>query len=123
MAKAAELKDEKIIAALLDTGSVTAASKICGVTTHLIYRRLKQPEFAKKYAAASRELLKTHTAALQCATGEAIQALREIVADKLIAPSVRASAAAELMRNSLKFTEVVDLLGEIEALESEDMDT
>jgi uncharacterized membrane protein len=123
MAKAAELKDEKIIAALLECGNVTAASKKCGVSTSVIYRRLKKPDFAKQYATASRDLLKAHTAALQCATGEAIQTLRDIMTDKQNAPSVRASAAAELLRNSLKFTETVDLINEIEALESEDMDT
>lgn len=118
MARAADLKDDLIIAALLEQRTVTAASKQCGVSTNVIYRRLKMPEFCKKYAAASRDLLKKHTAALQCYTGEAIETLAEIMKDTDNPPQTRVNAAAELLRSSLKFTETVDLLGEIEELEN-----
>lgn len=116
--KAAEIKDDIIIAALLEAGNVTAASKIANVSTNVIYRRLKKPEFNQRYIAASRDVLKAHTAALQCITGEAIQTLAEIMTDPENPPTVRVSAAAEILRNSLKFTETVDLIGQLEELEN-----
>ena len=118
MARAADLKDEKIIAALLSTNNVREAAKVCGVSKDTIYRRLQKPEFNKKYMAASRDLLKAHTAQLQCFTGEAIETLAEIMKDKINAPTVRVSAAAEILRCSLKFTETMDLLAQLEELEN-----
>jgi hypothetical protein len=118
MARAADLKDDLIIAALLEQRTVTAASAQCGVSTNVIYRKLKSPAFSKKYAAASRALLKKHTAQLQCFAGEAIETLAEVMRDKDNPPQTRVNAAAEILRSCGKFTETVDLIGEIEELEN-----
>ena len=45
----AKTKDEAIIAALLSTATIKAASAACGVSERVIYTRLKEPAFKAKY--------------------------------------------------------------------------
>ena len=49
--------DEIILAALLSTPTVRAASQACGVSESVIYSRLKEPDFRERYDKERREML------------------------------------------------------------------
>ena len=74
--------DEIILAALLSTPTVRAASQACGVSESVIYSRLKEPDFRERYDKERREMLTQSAAALQTHLGDAIEAMGEIVNDK-----------------------------------------
>ena len=111
-------KDEKIIAALISTPTIRAASEVCGVSETQIYARLRLPEFKARYDKARRELLERNTAALQGHLGAAIETMGQICTDPETAPQVRLNAADAIIRNSLKLTEQTDIISRIEALEA-----
>ncbi|MDE7245108.1 MAG: hypothetical protein K2O18_14205 [Oscillospiraceae bacterium] len=110
-------KDEKIIAALLSSPTIRAASAACGISESQIYTRLRNPEFKRKYDKARGELLDRNTAALQSQIGAAIETMGQICNDTETAAQVRLNAADAIIRNSLKLTEQNDILTRLEALE------
>lgn len=112
------VNDEKILAALVSTNSVVEAAEECGISKSTIYGRLRDPEFNAKYRAACRDLLRNHTADLQGHMGAAISTMREIMDQKDNAPQVRLNAADGIIRHGLNLTEKVDILNQLEDLES-----
>lgn len=114
------VNDERIIAALLTTTSISDAAKECKISKTTIYQRLKDPEFNTKYHTACRELLRDHTAALQAHMGEAIATMVEVMADKRNSPQTRVNAADNILRHGVKLTETVDILERLKELEGED---
>lgn len=117
MGNASERKDELILAALLSSPTVRAASNACGVSESQIYARLRNEGFKKKYDEARKEILDQNTAALQGHLGIAIETLAEIVKDKEASQQTRLNAAEAIIRNSLKLTEQTDIIARLDALE------
>lgn len=117
MGTAAERKNERIIAALISTPTVKAASEACGVSTRQIYKRLEEPEFRAAYDKARHDLLDKSTAALQGHLSAAVETMGEIVNDPKAAPQTRLNAAEAIVRNTLKLTEQGDILARLDALE------
>ena len=117
MGNASERKDELILAALLSSPTVRAASTACGVSESQIYARLRNEGFKKKYDEARKEILEQNTAALQGHLGIAIETLVEIVKDKDASQQTRLNAAEAIIRNSLKLTEQADIIARVDALE------
>ena len=58
-------KDEKILAALIASPTIRAASEACGISETVIYGRLRDDVFRQRYDAARLELLDAATAILQ----------------------------------------------------------
>ena len=116
MAKAADRKDELIIAALISNPTVKAASAVCGVSQTQIYARLRQPAFKKKYDAARREMLEQSTAYIQGIVSEAIKTMYDVMKDPDASQQVRLNAADTITRNSLKLTEQNDILTQLAEL-------
>lgn len=110
------MKDEILIAALLNNPTVRAAAKALQMDEGNIYRRLRQQAFKEKYDDARRELLKATAASIQNRLGEALEIIYDVASDKEAAPQVRANAAEAFIRNSLKISEQVDVLEEIDKL-------
>ena len=112
--------DEIILAALLSTPTVRAASEACGVSESQIYARLRNDAFKKKYDQARKELLEQNTAALQGHLGVAIDTLAEIVQDGKASQQTRLNAAEAIIRNCLKLTEQTDIIARLDALERQE---
>ena len=112
--------DEIILAALLSTPTVRAASQACGVSESQIYARLRNDAFKKKYDQARKELFEQNTAALQGNLGVAIDTLAEIVQDSKASQQTRLNAAEAIIRNSLKLTEQTDIIARLDALERQE---
>ena len=117
MAKAAERKDELIIAALISNPTVRAAATACGVSETQIYARLRQPLFRGKYDEARREILAQSTAYIQGMVSDAIQKMYEVMNDPNASQQVQLNAAEAITRNSIKLTEQADILARIAELQ------
>ena len=116
MGKAADRKDEIIMAALISNQTVRAASKACGVSETQIYARLRTPAFKEKYDAARRELLEQSAAYVQGLVSDAIKKMYEVMNDRDASQQVQLNAAEAITRNSLKLTEQADILAQLAEL-------
>lgn len=116
MGRAADRKDERIIAALISRPTVRAAAEACGVSETQIYARLRNPAFKEKYDRARRGILEQSTAYIQGLTGEALQKMRDVMNDADAAPQVQLNAASAIVSNCLKLTEQTDVLGQLAEL-------
>ena len=115
-AAASKRKDELIIAALISSPTVRAASAACGISESQIYARLRQPAFRERYDAARREVLAQSTAYIQGMVGEAVTKMYDIMNDENATPQVQLNAAEAITRNSLKLTEQADVMAQIAEL-------
>ena len=116
MGKAADRKDDIIVAALISSPTVRAASKACGVSETQIYARLRTSAFKDKYDTAKRDLLEQSAAYIQGIVSEAIKKMRDVMRDENASQQVQLNAAEAIMRNSLKLTEQADILAQLAEL-------
>lgn len=116
MARAADRKDELILAALLSNPTVRAAATACCVSETQIYARLRTPAFKERYDNARRELLAQSTTFVQSLVGDAIKKMRDVMNDPDASQQVQLNAAEAITRNSLKLTEQNDILTQLAEL-------
>lgn len=116
MTRAADRKDELILAALLSNPTVRAAATACGVSETQIYARLRTPAFKERYDNARHELLAQSTTFVQGLVGDAIKKMRDVMNDPDASQQVQLNAAEAITRNSLKLTEQTDILAQIAEL-------
>lgn len=109
--------DDRIILALLSAPTVREAAAAAGVSERTVYARLKEPAFNQKLAEARREMWRGHAVALQGQLGKAISTISRIMCDTDAPPQVRLNASAEIIRSSMKMTELVDVVERVNALE------
>lgn len=83
----------------------------------VLYSRLRDPEFKKKYEGLRVEVLEESTAAIQFHVGGAIKTLADVMNDSSASAQTRLNAAEAIIRNSLKLTEQSDILVRLKALE------
>jgi len=88
-----QYREEQAIAALLAESTVEAAAAKAGIGERTLWRWLADPEFAKRYAEARREVLRQGVGALVGALPEAVKVLRDTMAAADVPPQVRVSAA------------------------------
>lgn len=109
--------NERIIAALLSTTTITEAAEIAGVSAKTIHARLKDQNFKNELDKARRELWKGYATSLQGRLGRAIQTISEIMDNEEAPPQVRLNASAEIIRSGMRITELVDVVERVDALE------
>jgi len=115
-------KKEQAIANLLQYPTIAEAAAATGIAEVTLFRWLQDPEFAEAYRAARRETVSQAVAYLQQTAGEAVQALREILANSGAPTSSRVTAARTVLEMALKAVELEDLEKRVTALEKQ-MDT
>jgi hypothetical protein len=108
-------KQEAVIAALLDCGTVGEAAARVGVNERTVRRWLADEAFSRAYKYARAEVLSLALGALQKATGEAVGALRGAMQG--IATPVQVAAARAVLEHALRATELLDLTERLDALE------
>lgn len=84
-----QIKDDKLLHALLTCGTVKEASVHLGCCQSTIYAKLKEPEFKAKFDELRQEVLKETTNALQVASLDAVAVLRELANNKGANPQSR----------------------------------
>jgi hypothetical protein len=112
-------KQEALISALLNEDTIDAAAKTVGIGVMTAYRWLKDPDFRAVYREARREVVEHAITHVQQATGEAVQTLRDIMADVVAPASARVSASRTMLELAIKVVEVQDLDARIAALEAQ----
>lgn len=95
--------DEKIIAALLQFGTIKEAADNAGTTTAFIYERMKAPEFMALYRGAKNDIVRAAVFNINKQLGAAVDTVAEIMQDKTVNPATRLQAAQTLLNNAGKF--------------------
>jgi hypothetical protein len=109
-------KQEQFIAALLSYPTVEAAAEAVGIGHVTAWQWRKDPEFAKEYRQATREVMREAAARLQIAAREGVDTLREIQS-KGQSEAARVSAARTILDMALKAADLEDVQQRLDALE------
>jgi len=112
------ISDEKIIVALLNTDSKTAAAKALGIRTDTLFARMQSESFLIKYQKAKDNLIAESVTNLQKTMNRAVSVVSEIMMNPGIAPQIRINAADTILRYAVKLTETEELIRRIEELEN-----
>lgn len=112
------VSNEKIIAALLQHGSVKDAAAAAGTTPRTIYDRMCEKEFKVAYMDAQSDLVRKAVFSINSKLSAAVDAVMDIMTDPAVNPAVRLQAAQTIMNNAARFSE--RLIKEEEAIKEEE---
>lgn len=113
----ASRKKEALICALLVEPTVEQAAKKVGIGTTTAFRWMQEPTFQDDYREARRMAVTQAISQIQQASTEAVQTLRNVMANEDAPPASKVSAAKTVLEMSLKAVELEDLATRIERLE------
>lgn len=99
------VSDEKIIAAILQHGTMKEAAEAAGISTRTIYDRMGNREFRALYMAAKNDIIRKAVFSINEKLAQAIDAVAEIMTDHDNNPAVRLQAAQTIINNAGKFAE------------------
>jgi len=108
---------EKVLIALLASGSIRQASKAAEVGEATVYRYLNEPAFKQAYKIARREALEVAIRKLENITGQAVDTLSEVMTGKDSTPSQKCYAAKTILEFAFNRLQDSDILDRIENLE------
>ena len=111
--------DEQLINALLTYGSVNQTARELGITHSTISHRLKKPEFKRKLDETKAAYLQQAVQELRQELKSSVKTLAEVRDDKEAPQSVRIQAADTILRHACKYTEITDIVSEIQALKEQ----
>lgn len=112
-------KQNKALAALIESPTLEAAANSSGISTVTMWRHLNDETFSAAYRSARREIVSHAVVQLQRACGEAVQTLRDVATDGSAQPGARVSAAKAILDTAIKAVELDDFATRIEKLERE----
>ena len=110
-------KQEALISALLTMPQLIDAVRHVGISEVTAWRWLKQEAFATAYREARRAVIDQAIVQVQCATGAAVETLRQVMQDATASPSARVSAAKVMLDTAFKVVELEDLEARLRDLE------
>ena len=113
-----KIRGETIIDALLISATVRSAAAKLEINEQTIYRRKRDPEFMQKYNEARRERTEAARNVLQERAHAAADTLATIMQDADAPAQTRVSAAAEILRQNVKYTEITDIMQQLDELEA-----
>ena len=117
--KIVKYSDEEIIQALIEAGTARKAAQIIGCNKLTVQNRMKKPDFHRAFTAAKADLLRETSASLARGCTQAAEILLQIAQNEEINAQTRVNAASAVLQHALKYTETIDIIGRIEALENE----
>lgn len=112
-------RELRAIRALLTEPTIEKAAKAAKVGERTLYRWLRRGDFRDAFDAARRDALSRSMATLQGVTADAVQALRDVLADAQARPADRVSAARVILDFALRGAEMLDLEPRLAALEGD----
>jgi hypothetical protein len=104
--------------ALLSDPGLTGAAKAAGVGKATLWRWMQQPAFREAYRHARREAVEQARARLQQASGEAVEALRDVMNDEDAPHASRVSAARTVLDMAMQATNEEEIERRLAALEA-----
>ena len=108
---------ERVLSALLTSNTRREAAAVARVSERTVYQYLQEPEFAKLYADARREMVTAATAQLQQGLSPAVSTLSTVAADPEAAPPARVAAARAVLEFALRYSETTDIMERLAKLE------
>lgn len=110
-------KQIKFLSALLQSGKITEACKLCGISNSTAYRWLEDPEFKTEMQKKKTEMLGEISTKMQVGFSDAVENLLQIIRDPKVADQVKINAIDCLFRNARPLVEEVDILNRLQTLE------
>lgn len=114
---AVTVRRARFLAALLETGTVTAAAAAVGVSRRTGGRWLQDADVRSELARLQNTELAAAAAAVVGGMESAAVVLREIAADPMVSPSVRVSASRALLSDGTRLAALVTLAERVNTLE------
>jgi phage terminase small subunit len=111
-------RQQKAIAALIETGTIKEAASVAGVGQTTIFRWLQDPKFRRAYKDARTKLVEVAISQVQRACGEAVLVLQGIMNDRELSPGPRVSAARAVLEQAIKTSQLEDILLRLEKVEA-----
>lgn len=97
--------DEKLIAALLNHGTIKQAAAAAGVSERTMYDRMNSGDFKELYKAAKADLIRGAVFSLNGKLQEAIDTIAGIMTDESTNAAIRLQAAQAILNTAGKFAE------------------
>ena len=107
----------RAVIALLERPTVKEAAEAAGVHKATLYRWLQEEGFQAVYHGARREVLRHVAARLQQISSEAVETLREVMADKTQQGASRVGAARTVLDYAVKATEQQEIIERLDRIE------
>ncbi|MBR6996151.1 MAG: hypothetical protein IKH96_09060 [Ruminococcus sp.] len=111
--------DEQIIQAVLSSGSQSEAARSLGLNKTTITHRMKNPDFKRKLDEAKAAYLQQAVQELRQELKNSVKTLAAVRDDATAPQSVRIQAADTILRHACKYTEIVDIVAEINKLKEQ----
>ena len=105
------------MAALLTSPKVEDAAALAGISATTAWRWHSDPGFQAGFREMQDNVLKDSLARAKACITEALDVLRDVMADSGNPPSSRVAAARAILDNAFRAVEASDILERIEALE------
>ena len=110
-------KQQRAVAALVAEATFEQAARAAAVGESTLYRWLRQPEFAEALRAARGETFGAALSSVQQAAVQAVQTLRQVMADPDTPPSSRVAAARSVLDMALKAHDLQEIEQRLTAVE------
>ena len=110
MAKTTEkaVSNEEIIAALLNSSTLTQAAQAADISPRALYDRMGQADFRAQYRAAKAAILRGAVNNISNRLAQAIDTTAAIMEDESNNPAIRLQAAQTILNHAGKFLERLD---------------
>ena len=99
------VSDEEIIVALLNSGSITQAADLTGISPRTVYDRMGNRDFKAAYSAAKSDLVRAAVINMNRNLSEAVEVITDIMRDETNNAGTRLQAAKLLIENAAKFSD------------------
>ena len=110
------ISDERIIAAILNNGTLQEAAEALGMSRKALYNRTLTKDFRELYAAAKAELLRKTMLAAHQRSEKAMDTIEQIMNDSGNPAGIRLQAARAILDNAARFS---DRLNDAETVKDE----
>ena len=107
----------EIVAALMRYGNTAQAAQALGLSESRLRDLKRTPEIYELWEQTRAEALKDAAASLADGSKEAVQVLRDVMADAEVTPQLRVNAADALLRHTLKYAEIVTIQTRLDNIE------
>ena len=110
-------RQELAIAGLLTCATVELAAKHAGISLSTMNRLLADDGFQRAFRESKQAALQQAIARLTAISGQAVETLRDVMADPNAPASARVQASRVTLDMAIKSAEVEDLMARVQALE------
>lgn len=97
------VSNERIIAALLQHGTIKAAAAEAGISQRALYERMQDRDFRAAYTDARAAIVRDAVNALSNKLSAAVDTIADIMTDEKASPGIRLQAAQMVLTNATKF--------------------